>query len=50
MKISKDSIALLYRTNKINADGVKKALDRGWIEKDEYLEILESKKVKGGNN
>lgn len=39
MKVNADSIALLYRTGKINIEGVRKALERGWITEEEFCNI-----------
>lgn len=39
MKVNKNSIALLYRTGKININGVKKAVERNWISVEEFFEI-----------
>lgn len=39
MKVNVSSIALLYRTGKINVDGVRKALERGWITEEEFFDI-----------
>lgn len=39
MKVNKNSIALLYRTGKINIDGVRKAVERGWISAEDFVEI-----------
>ena len=39
MKVSADSIALLYRTGKITIEGVRKAFKRGWITEDEFCDI-----------
>ena len=39
MKIDKNSIILLYRTKKITIDGVRKAVERKWITKNDFKEI-----------
>lgn len=39
MKVNKNSIALLYRTGKIDIAGVRKAVERGWISVEEFSEI-----------
>ena len=39
MKVNKNSIALLYRTGKIDITGVRKAVERGWIGTDDFVEI-----------
>lgn len=39
MKVNKNSIALLYRTGKININGVRKAVERNWISVEEFFEI-----------
>ena len=39
MNISANSIRLLYRTGKINIDGVRKALEKGWISKEDFYNI-----------
>ena len=39
MKIDKKTILLLYRTGRIDISGVKKALEKGWITEEEYVEI-----------
>lgn len=39
MKVNKNSIALLYRTGKINIAGIRKAVERGWISADDFVEI-----------
>lgn len=39
MKINAKSLALLYRTGKINIDGVRKALEKGWITPEEFYNI-----------
>lgn len=35
----KDSIKLLYRIGKINKTGVRLAVLKNWITKDDYIEI-----------
>jgi hypothetical protein len=39
MKVNKNSIALLYRTGKIDIAGVRKAVERGWIGAEDFKEI-----------
>jgi hypothetical protein len=39
MKVNKNSIALLYRTGKIDIAGVYKAVERDWISIDDFIEI-----------
>lgn len=39
MKVNKNSIALLYRTGKIDVAGVHKAVERGWISADDFVDI-----------
>lgn len=39
MKVNKNSIALLYRTGKINITGVRKAVERDWISVEDFVEI-----------
>lgn len=39
MKVNKNSIALLYRTGKINIAGVRKAVERDWISVEDFVEI-----------
>lgn len=39
MKVNKNSIALLYRTGKINIAGVRKAVERDWITVEDFKEI-----------
>ena len=39
MKVNKNSIALLYRTGKIDIAGVRKAVERGWISAEDFVDI-----------
>lgn len=39
MKINKNSIALLYRTGKIDINGIRKAVERKWITVEDFKEI-----------
>ena len=39
MKVNANSIRILYRSGKITIDGVKSAVERGWITKEQYKEI-----------
>lgn len=39
MKVNKNSIALLYRTGKIDVAGVLKAVEREWISVEDFSEI-----------
>lgn len=39
MKVNKNSIAILYRTGKIDIAGVRKAVKRGWISAEDFVEI-----------
>ena len=39
MKVNKNSIALLYRTGKIDIAGVHKAVERGWISAEDFSDI-----------
>lgn len=39
MKVNKNSIALLYRTGKIEIAGVRKAVERGWISVEDFASI-----------
>lgn len=39
MKVNAKSLALLYRTGKINIEGVRKALKKGWITPEEFYNI-----------
>jgi hypothetical protein len=39
MKVNKSSIVLLYRTGKIDVAGVRKAVERGWISAEDFVEI-----------
>ena len=39
MKVNKNSIALLYRTGKINIAGVRKAVERDWISTEDFVAI-----------
>ena len=43
MKLSKNSIRILYRSGKITKEGVKRALYRGWITVKEYEDITGEK-------
>lgn len=43
MKISVNSIRLLYRTGKIDINGVKKAVVRGWITTEDFYNITGQK-------
>lgn len=46
MKVNKNSIALLYRTGKINVSGVRKAVDRDWISAEDFFEITGQEYIK----
>jgi len=39
MKVSANSIRILYRAGKITIEGVKQAYDRGWITAEDYEKI-----------
>ena len=39
MKVNKNSIALLYRTGKIDINGIRKAVDRKWITVEDFKEF-----------
>ena len=39
MKVNKSSIALLYRTGKIDINGIRKAVERKWITVEDFKEI-----------
>lgn len=39
MKVNKNSIRILYRAGKITIDGVRQAVERGWITPEQYTEI-----------
>ena len=39
MKINVNSIRILYRAKKITIEGVKDAVERGWITEAQYQEI-----------
>lgn len=39
MKVNKNSIALLYRTGKIDVAGVRKAVEREWISVEDFVDI-----------
>ena len=39
MKVSVNSIRILYRAGKITIEGVRQAVDRGWITAEQYAEI-----------
>lgn len=39
MKVSVNSIRILYRTGKITVDGVRAAMERGWITASEFTSI-----------
>jgi len=39
MKVNKNSIALLYRTGKIDINGIRKAVEREWITVEDFKEI-----------
>ena len=39
MKVNYKSIQVLYRAGKITIDGVRDALNRGWITADEFTKI-----------
>lgn len=43
MKISANSVFILYRSGKITKEGVKQALERGWITAAEYEKITGEK-------
>ena len=45
MKVNKSSIALLYRTGKIDIAGVRKAVERGWISAEDFFEITKQEYV-----
>ena len=39
MKVNANSIRILYRAGKITIDGVKNAVERGWITEVQFKEI-----------
>jgi len=39
MKVSKNSIRILYRAGKITIEGVKQAVERGWITAEDFEAI-----------
>lgn len=39
MKVNANSIRILYRSGKITIDGVKNAVERGWITEVQFKEI-----------
>ena len=39
MKVSPNSIRILYRAGKITKDGVHEAVERGWITAEDYKNI-----------
>ena len=39
MKVNANSIRILFRAGKISVDGVKEAVERGWITTDDYKKI-----------
>lgn len=46
MKVNKNSIALLYRTGKIDITGVHKAVERGWISAEDFSDITRQEYTK----
>jgi len=46
MKVNKNSIALLYRTGKIDISGVSKAVDRDWISAEDFFAITGQEYIK----
>lgn len=45
MKVNKNSIALLYRTGKIEIAGVRKAVERGWISAEDFVDITKQEYI-----
>lgn len=46
MKVNKSSISLLYRTGKIDIAGVRKAVERGWISTEDFVDITKQEYTK----